>query len=66
MQSTRHRSQRTDAGASSVEYGLLLALVAAVIVTAVFMFGGAVHSLFNTGCEKYQSQGPQANTVSCN
>lgn len=39
-------SRSDDRGASAVEYGLLLAAVAAVITLAVFSFGGAVRQAF--------------------
>jgi pilus assembly protein Flp/PilA len=35
-----------DRGASAVEYGLMIAAVAAVITLAVFSFGGAVRQSF--------------------
>jgi len=38
-------------GASAVEYGLMLAGVAALIVAVVFFFGGAVVSLFDDTCD---------------
>jgi pilus assembly protein Flp/PilA len=41
---------RDDTGASAVEYGLLLAAVAAVIVIVVFALGGAVRDLFTESC----------------
>ena len=37
-------------GASAVEYGLLIAGVAALIVVVVFVFGGMVASLFDDTC----------------
>jgi pilus assembly protein Flp/PilA len=37
---------RRDQGASAVEYGLLVALVAAVIVVAVLLVGGIVKGAF--------------------
>ena len=37
-------------GASAVEYGLLLAGVAALIIAVVFLFGGAVIDLFDATC----------------
>jgi len=45
-------SRRRDAenGASAVEYGLLVALIAAVIVLAVFALGGIVKSAFTKTC----------------
>lgn len=45
--SGRRRSER---GASAVEYGLLISGIAAIIVTAVFLFGGAVNDLFVNSC----------------
>jgi pilus assembly protein Flp/PilA len=36
-----------DRGASAVEYGLLVALIGAVIVTAVTLLGTNVASVFN-------------------
>lgn len=37
---------RSEQGASAVEYGLLVALVAAVIVVAVLLVGGVVRGAF--------------------
>jgi pilus assembly protein Flp/PilA len=39
---------RDDKGATAVEYGLLVALIAAVIVVAVGLLGGKVNVAFNT------------------
>jgi pilus assembly protein Flp/PilA len=36
-----------DRGASAVEYGLMVALIAAVIVTAVTLIGTNLTSIFN-------------------
>jgi len=38
---------RDDKGASAVEYGLLVALIAAVIVGAVTLFGTRLNETFN-------------------
>ncbi|HSN06535.1 MAG TPA: Flp family type IVb pilin [Candidatus Angelobacter sp.] len=38
---------RHDEGASAVEYGLLVAAIAAVIVGIVFLLGSRVSSTFN-------------------
>jgi pilus assembly protein Flp/PilA len=38
---------RHDEGASAVEYGLLVAAIAAIIVGVVFILGGKVSSAFN-------------------
>lgn len=53
----RRRSQR---GASSVEYALIAALIAVVIIGSVTFFGGATASLFQRTC----SSMPQA-SASC-
>lgn len=42
--------RRGDDGASAVEYALLLAGIAAVVVAAVFLFGAMVHGLFSGSC----------------
>lgn len=42
--------RETERGASAVEYGLLVAGIAAVIVTAVFLFGGALNGLMGDSC----------------
>ncbi len=39
--------QRDDRGATAVEYGLMVALIAAVIVTAVTLIGTNLTSVFN-------------------
>jgi pilus assembly protein Flp/PilA len=36
-----------DRGATAVEYGLLVALIAVVIIAAVTLLGGNLSSLFN-------------------
>lgn len=57
----RRRFGCNDDGASAVEYGLLLAAVAAVVVAAVFLLGGAVKELFTSSCDTIQGQ-TQTNT----
>jgi pilus assembly protein Flp/PilA len=42
------RLGRDDRGATAVEYGLMVALIAAVIVTAVTLIGTNLTSVFNT------------------
>ena len=46
----------SDDGASAVEYGLLIAGVAALIIVAVFTFGGSVGALFGDTCSTVASQ----------
>ena len=44
-------NRKNEEGASAVEYGLLVAGVAALIVLVVFAFGGVVKdTLFTTSC----------------
>jgi pilus assembly protein Flp/PilA len=47
------RSVRTtaDRGASAVEYGLMIAAIAAVIVGTVFALGGFVKGTFDKTCD---------------
>jgi pilus assembly protein Flp/PilA len=40
--------RRDDRGATAVEYGLLVALIAAVIITVVTTLGTKLSSMFNT------------------
>jgi pilus assembly protein Flp/PilA len=39
---------KDEEGATAVEYGLMVAAIAAVIVTIVFTLGGQVNTAFNT------------------
>jgi len=47
LRGARHRLER---GASAVEYGLLIAGIAALIAVAVFAFGGGANGLFHGSC----------------
>ena len=49
-----HR-RRDDRGASAVEYGLLIAGIAAIIVLAVFAIGNITDGAFKDTCVKYDS-----------
>ena len=40
-----------ERGASAVEYGLLIAGIAALIVVVVFAFGGTIKDTFSDTCE---------------
>jgi pilus assembly protein Flp/PilA len=54
---------RTDEdGASAVEYGLLVAGIAALIVLIVFAFGGVIKSVFTSTCSAVASG---ASTTGC-
>ena len=47
--------QRRDEGASAVEYGLLVAAIAAVIVLVVFALGKFVKAAFDDTCKNVQT-----------
>jgi pilus assembly protein Flp/PilA len=51
-----------DRGASAVEYGLLIAGIAALIVIVVFAFGGVLNNIFKHTCN---SLGTSASAGSC-
>jgi pilus assembly protein Flp/PilA len=40
-----------ERGASAVEYGLLIAGIAALIVVVVFAFGGVIKNIFSGTCK---------------
>jgi pilus assembly protein Flp/PilA len=52
----RVRALRTgrDDGATAVEYGLLVALIAVVIASTVAILGGVLNSQFNEACTQVQ------------
>jgi pilus assembly protein Flp/PilA len=41
-----------ERGASAVEYGLLIAGIAALIVVVVFAFGGVLNKIFDSTCDQ--------------
>jgi pilus assembly protein Flp/PilA len=43
--------RRPETGASAVEYGLLIAGIAAIIAAAVFAFGGGSTGMFQDSCK---------------
>jgi pilus assembly protein Flp/PilA len=53
-----------ERGASAVEYGLLIAAIATVIVIVVFALGGVVQDLFKNTCDEIDSQA--TTTTTCN
>jgi pilus assembly protein Flp/PilA len=44
-----------DRGASAVEYAILVAAIAAVVIVAVFALGSTVKDSFSTTCDKVAS-----------
>jgi pilus assembly protein Flp/PilA len=57
-------ARRDEDGASAVEYGLLVAGIAALIVAVVFLFGGMIKDVFSTTCNKIKTSGSFASTCS--
>ena len=53
-----HHDER---GASAVEYGLLIAGIAALIVVLVFAFGGVLQNIFKNTCNSVATGGGTAN-----
>ena len=51
------RHAKSDEGASAVEYGLLVAAIAAVIVVVVFALSGLVKGKFNKACNGIDTNG---------
>jgi pilus assembly protein Flp/PilA len=45
---TKVAAMRDDRGATAVEYGLMVALIAIVIIAAVTLLGTRLSTLFNT------------------
>jgi pilus assembly protein Flp/PilA len=56
--------RRDEDGASAVEYGLLVAGIAALIVAIVFIFGGMISNVFSNTCAKINGGTGSAKTCS--
>ena len=56
---------RDEKGASAVEYGLLVAAIAAVIVVVVFALGKLINGAFNTTCSTIKSGGNSSSSTAC-
>ena len=50
---------RRDEGASAVEYGLLVAAIAALIVVVVFVLGGIIRDVFQDTCTEIKTEAQQ-------
>ena len=48
---TARVAKMDERGASAVEYGLLVAGIAALIVAVVFAFGGVISNVFSDTCD---------------
>ena len=55
---------RRDDGATAVEYGLLVAAVAALVVVIVFALGGVVRDVFDDTCKSVKG-GSAGSAASC-
>jgi pilus assembly protein Flp/PilA len=55
-------ARRGEDGASAVEYGLLVAGIAALVVAVVFLFGGMIEGVFTDTCATIQSEGAGGDT----
>ena len=53
---------RDETGASAVEYGLMIAGIAGIIVAATFLFGGFVTETFSQNCSTVRDQVGLANS----
>ena len=53
-------AQMDERGASAVEYGLLIAGIAALIVVIVFAFGGVLSNIFSSTCNSVGSSSGQS------
>jgi pilus assembly protein Flp/PilA len=61
LRAVAHRNRENrESGASAVEYGLMVAAIAAVIVVVVFALGGVVKNTFGDTCRTIDGQGNTA------
>jgi pilus assembly protein Flp/PilA len=58
-------ARRDEDGASAVEYGLLVAGIAALIVAVVFLFGGMISNVFSGTCDNIKSSASNISVGSC-
>jgi pilus assembly protein Flp/PilA len=58
-------NRKDEKGASAVEYGLLVAAIAALIVVIVFALGGLVNSVFTNTCSTIASEASLTASSSC-
>ncbi len=59
------QAQKHEEGASAVEYALLVAAIAALIVIVVFAFGGLINTIFQDTCNTIDGGGVVANGDAC-
>jgi pilus assembly protein Flp/PilA len=58
-------AKRDEEGASAVEYGLLVAGIAALIVAIVFIFGGMIKDVFSGTCKKIDDSTSVISVAGC-
>ena len=58
-------AKMSERGASAVEYGLLIAGIAALIVVVVFAFGDNLTSIFEETCDAVTASAASATNKSC-
>jgi pilus assembly protein Flp/PilA len=51
------KAKLDERGASAVEYGLLIAGIAALIIVVIFAFGGVLKHVFHDTCASVQGKG---------
>ena len=56
---------KDEDGASAVEYGLLVAGIAALIVLIVFSFGGIIKEVFSDTCDTVKTNSATTVTSTC-
>jgi pilus assembly protein Flp/PilA len=57
--------RRDEKGATAVEYGIMVALIAVVIIVAVTLLGGNLTAMFNDVACKMQGKVYSATTSGC-
>jgi pilus assembly protein Flp/PilA len=66
MLATIRKVTRTrDTGASAVEYGLLVAAIAALVVIIVFALGGLVQKVFKDTCSEIEKGATRVSSSTC-
>ena len=61
MRGFMSRFVKDESGAAAVEYGLLVAAIAAIIIVTVFFLGGYVEGAFKTTCNSFKTAGNISN-----
>lgn len=61
----KRQACRSEQGASAVEYGLLVAAIAAIIVIVVYAVGTFTRASFSDTCSSLASGSYKASTTTC-